>query len=241
MKRIRVQLRAELLLLARNGEQLLLTLVIPVLLLSFFGSVDILPSGDVEPIQFLVPGILAIAIMSTSMVSLGIATGFERSYLVLKRLGATPLRRKELVIAKILSVFVVQIIQTAILLPLGLVLGWDPGGTQWPLAVLVVLAGTSAFAGIGLFLAGQLRAEINLAALNGLYLVLSLLGGMMIPRTSLPGFIGTAARALPSTALADLLRTTLNGDGGALMAPFAVLLAWGFAAPAIAARRFRWS
>ena len=241
MKRIRVQLRAELLLLARNGEQLLLTLVRPVLLLSFFGSVDILPSGDVEPIQFLVPGILAIAIMSTSMVSLGIATGFERSYLVLKRLGATPLRRKELVIAKILSVFVVQIIQTAILLPLGLGLGWDPGGTQWPLAVLVVLAGTSAFAGIGLFLAGQLRAEINLAALNGLYLVLSLLGGMMIPRTSLPGFIGTAARALPSTALADLLRTTLNGDGGALMAPFAVLLAWGFAAPAIAARRFRWS
>lgn len=241
MKRIRVQLRAELLLLARNGEQLLLTLVIPVLLLSFFGSVDILPSGDVEPIQFLVPGILAIAIMSTSMVSLGIATGFERSYLVLKRLGATPLTRNELVIAKILSVFVVQIIQAAILLPLGLVLGWDPGGTQWPLAVLVVLAGTSAFAGMGLFLAGQLRAEINLAALNGLYLVLSLLGGMMIPRTSLPGFIGSAARALPSTALADLLRSTLNGDGGALMAPFAILLTWGLITPAIAARRFRWS
>jgi ABC-2 type transport system permease protein len=94
---------------------------------------------------------------------------------------------------------------------------------------------------MGLFLAGQLRAEINLAALNGLYLVLSLLGGMMIPRTSLPGVIGSAARALPSTALADLLRTTLNGDGAALMAPFAVLLAWGILLPAIAARRFRWS
>ena len=241
MKRIRVQLRAELLLLARNGEQLLLTLVIPVLLLAFFGSVDILPSGDMESIQFLVPGILAIAIMSTSMVSLGIATGFERSYLVLKRLGATPLTRNELVIAKILSVFVVQIVQAAILLPLGFVLGWNPGGSQLPLAVLVVLAGTSAFAGIGLFLAGQLRAEINLAAQNGLYLLLVLLGGMMIPRTSLPDFLGTAARALPSTALADLLRTTLNGDGGALMAPFAILLAWGIVAPAIAARRFRWS
>ena len=111
MKRIRVQLRAELLLLARNGEQLLLTLVIPVLLLAFFGSVDILPSGDMESIQFLVPGILAIAIMSTSMVSLGIATGFERSYLVLKRLGATPLTRYELVIAKILSVFVLKFIR----------------------------------------------------------------------------------------------------------------------------------
>ena len=116
MRRIRIQLRAELMLLARNSEQLLLTLIIPVLLLGFFGSVDVLPSADMEPIQFLTPGILAIAIMSSSMVSLGIATGFERSYLVLKRLGATPLTRSELVIAKILSVFTVQLIQAIILL-----------------------------------------------------------------------------------------------------------------------------
>jgi len=93
MKRIVLQLRAELMLLARNSEQLLLTLIIPVILLGFFGSVDVLPSGDSEPLSFLVPGVLAVAIMSTSMVSLGIATGFERSYLVLKRLGATPLTR----------------------------------------------------------------------------------------------------------------------------------------------------
>lgn len=241
MRRIRIQLRAELLLLARNGEQLLLTLVIPVLLLAFFGSVDVLPSADMKPIQFLTPGILAIAIMSSSMVSLGIATGFERSYLVLKRLGATPLTRNELVIAKILSVFVVQIIQTIILLALGLALGWNSSGSKWPLAVVVVLFGTSAFAGIGLFLAGQLRAEINLAAQNGLYIVLLLLGGMVIPRDSLPGFLSSAVRYLPSTALADLLRSTLNGDHTGLVVPCAVLAGWGIVAPALAARRFRWS
>ena len=168
MRRIRIQLRAELMLLARNGEQLLLTLIIPVLLLGFFGSVDVLPSADMEPIQFLTPGVLAIAIMSSSMVSLGIATGFERSYLVLKRLGATPLTRNELVIAKILSVFTVQLVQAIVLLSLGLALGWQPGGSTWPLAIVVVLFGTSAFAGIGLILAGRLRAEINLAAQNGL-------------------------------------------------------------------------
>lgn len=241
MRRIRIQLRAELMLLARNGEQLLLTFIIPVLLLGFFGSVDVLPSADMAPIQFLTPGILAIAIMSSSMVSLGIATGFERSYLVLKRLGATPLTRSELVIAKILSVFFVQLIQAIILLSLGLALGWQPGGSTWPLAVVVVLFGTSAFAGIGLILAGQLRAEINLAAQNGLYLVLLLLGGMVIPRDSLPDFLGNVVRGLPSTALADLLRSTLNGDQAGLVVPSAVLATWGIVAPAIAARRFRWS
>lgn len=241
MRRIRIQLRAELMLLARNGEQLLLTMVIPVVLLGFFGSVDVLPSGDTTSIQFLVPGVLSLAIMSSAMVSLGIATGFERSYLVLKRLGATPLLKRELVIAKILSVFVVQLVQAVILIVLGLALGWEPGGNLIAASIAVVLLGTSAFAGMGLILAGSLRAEINLAAQNGLYLVLLLLGGMIIPRDSLPGFMGSAARALPSTALADLLRTTLNGDQGSLLIPCVVLGAWALIAPAIAARRFRWS
>ena len=239
MKRIFLQLRAELMLLARNGEQLLLTLVIPVILLGFFGSVDVLPSGDSEPLNFLVPGVLAVAIMSTSMVSLGIATGFERSYLVLKRLGATPLSRMQLVIAKIFSVFIVELIQAAILLPIGIALGWQLHGTTWPLAFAVFL-GSASFAGIGLLLAGRLRAEINLAAQNGLYLLLLLLGGMIIPRDSLPGYFSTAASVLPSTALADLLRATLNGSG-ALTTPFIVLATWVVLAPAIAAKRFRWS
>lgn len=240
MKRIFIQLRAELMLLARNSEQLLLTLVIPVILLGFFGSVDVLPTGDSEPLNFLVPGVLAVAIMSSSMVSLGIATGFERSYLVLKRLGATPLTRMQLVVAKILSVFIVELIQAAVLLPIGLALGWRLHGSTWPLAFIAVFLGSASFAGIGLLLAGRLRAEINLAAQNGLYLLLLLLGGMIIPRDSLPGFFSTAATALPSTALADLLRATLN-DSGALAQPFIVLAAWGIIAPTVAAKRFRWS
>ena len=241
MKRVRTQLRAELMLIARNGEQLLLTLVIPVILLAFFGSVDVLPTTGSDPLSFLVPGVLAVAIMSTSMVSLGIATGFERSYLVLKRLGATPLTRGELVLAKIISVFVVEIVQLTVLLPIGYALGWRISGTAWPLTVAVVLLGTSAFAGIGLLLSGRLRAEINLAAQNGLYLVLLLLGGMIIPQDSLPAPLASAANVFPSTALADLLRSTLNGDAQSLVTPFVVLAVWAVLAPAVAARRFRWS
>ncbi len=240
MRRVFLQLRSELRVLLRNGEQLLLTLIIPVVLLVFFGSVDILPTGDDEALDFLVPGVLAVAIMSTAMVSMGIATGFERSYLVLKRLGATPLTRFELVMAKVLSVFVVEVVQAAVLLPIGLALGWQPAGSVWPLAFVAVLAGTMAFGGIGLFLAGQLRAEINLAAQNGLYLVLLLLGGMIIARDSLPGALDTVSRVLPSSALADALRASLNGSG-ALLTPMLVLAAWGVLAPVVAAWRFRWS
>jgi ABC-2 type transport system permease protein len=240
MKRIMLQLRAELRIILRNGEQLLLTLIIPIILLAFFGSVDVLPSGDDEPLNFLVPGVYAVAIMSTAMVSMGIATGFERSYLVLKRLGATPLTRAQLVIAKVLSVFVIEVLQAILLLSLGVALGWQPEGTTWIFALPIVFLGTAAFGGIGLLLAGRLRAEINLAAQNGLYLLFLLLGGMIISRDSLPGPLGTVAQWLPSTALADGLRSSLNGSG-ALLSPAIVLAVWAVLAPVIAARRFRWS
>ena len=128
MRRTFLQTRSEVSLVVRNGEQLLLTLVIPVLLLVFFSVVDVLPSGTQEPVDFLLPGIVALAVMSTSMVSLGIATGFERTYTVLKRLGATPLTRGELVSAKMLSVAAVEVLQLVILVPLGVLLGWQTGG-----------------------------------------------------------------------------------------------------------------
>ncbi len=120
------------------------------------------------------------------MVSLGIGTGFERSYHVLKRLGTTPLGRPRLIAAKIGSVIAVEIVQFAVLIPVAYALGWDPGSPNWLLAVAGVVIGTVAFAGIGLTLAGRLPGEINLAAQNGLYLVLLLLGGMVIPFAKLP-------------------------------------------------------
>ncbi len=241
MRRTLVQLRAETMLVLRNGEQLLLTLVIPVLLLTFFSVVDVLPSGTQDPEDFLLPGIVALAVMSTAMVSLGIATGFERSYMVLKRLGATPLRRGELVTAKMLSVFAIELLQLAILLPLGSVLGWGPeGGGAW-LLVPAVLLGTAAFTGVGLSLAGTLRGEINLAAQNGLYLVLLLLGGMVIPMSSLPAPLRSVAELLPSSALADVIRDALTGAGNQPGASWVVLGVWAVASPLVASRVFRWS
>ena len=240
MRRTFLQARSEVSLVVRNGEQLLLTLVIPVLLLVFFSVVDVLPSGTQEPVDFLLPGIVALAVMSTSMVSLGIATGFERTYTVLKRLGATPLTRGELVSAKMLSVAAVEVLQLVILVPLGVLLGWQTGGGTAILALPAVLLGTAAFSGIGLTLAGTLRGEINLAAQNGLYLVLLLLGGMVIPMSSLPGPLRTVCEYLPSSALADVMRDSLTGAGNRPGLSWVVLAVWAVVAPVTAARTFRW-
>ena len=237
----RSQLRAELTVVLRNGEQLLLTLIIPVLLLVFFSTVDVLPTGDVrEPIDFLTPGVLALAVMSSAMVSLGIATGFERGYKVLKRLGATPLGRPRWLAAKITTVIVVQMIQLVVLVPVALVLGWDAGSARWLLAVGAVITGTIAFGGVGLFIAGRLRAEINLAAQNGLYLVLLLLGGMVIPFDELPEPLAAVAKCLPSGALADVLRDALVGGADRPGTSWIVLGAWALIAPALTAVTFRW-
>ncbi|MSO60039.1 MAG: ABC transporter permease [Ilumatobacteraceae bacterium] len=241
MSAIRAQLRAELQLVSRNGEQLLLTLGIPVLLLVFFGLVDVLPTDTDKPAQFLLPGILALAVMSSAMVSLGIATGFERSYQVLKRLGATPLGRSRLILAKIISVFCVEVVQMIVLLPIGLMLGWRPANATWLLAILVVLLGTSAFAGIGLMMAGTLRGEVNLAAQNGLYLVLLLLGGIIVPMHKLPTPLRAVGHVLPSAALADVMREALTGTSSMLGTSLVVLLLWAGVAPLIAVRVFRWS
>ena len=237
----RSQLRAELTVVLRNGEQLLLTLIIPVLLLVFFSTVDVLPTGDVrDPIDFLTPGVLALAVMSSAMVSLGIATGFERGYNVLKRLGATPLGRPRWLAAKITTVIVVQMIQLVVLVPVALVLGWDAGSARWLLAVGAVITGTIAFGGVGLFIAGRLRAEINLAAQNGLYLVLLLLGGMVIPFDELPEPLAAVAKCLPSGALADLLRDALVGGADRPGTSWIVLGVWAVVAPALTALTFRW-
>lgn len=233
------QLKSELRVIARNGEQLLVIIGIPTILLVFFSQVDVLPRGDEKAVDFLLPGILALAVMSTSMVSLGIATGFERSYGVLKRLGATPLGTRRLVLAKSLAVVLVEVVQLLVLVGVGLVLGWR--GNLGAVAPVIggVLLGTLAFAGIGLTLAGTLRGEVNLAAQNGLYLVLLLVGGIMFPLDSLPNWLQVPAQLLPSSALADVLRGALTGatlNGGAWI----VLAAWALVTPATAAKFFRW-
>jgi len=241
MTALTTQLQAEMNVVRRNGEQLLVTLGIPLLLLGFFSVVDVLPTNEKDPVNFLVPGILALAVMSTSMVSLGIATGFERNYLVLKRLAATPLGTTRLIAAKTLSIAAVEAVQMILLISLGFLLGWSPQQANWLLALCAVVLGTFAFAGIGLFLAGNLRGEVNLAATNGLYLVLLLIGGIVFPLDKLPGALSAISRCLPTAALSDVLRNSLMSAGEHTTSSWVVLLMWAIAAPLLAAKTFKWN
>jgi len=236
----RSQLRQELTVMARNGEQLLLLVGIPVLLLVFFSQIDILPTQGLTAVAFLVPGILALAVMSTAMVSLGIATGFERSYGVLKRLGTTPLGTRRLVLAKVVATCIVESAQLALLVVVGIALGWRPVDTNWLAATAAVVLGTTCFAGIGLTLAGRLRAEVNLASQNGLYLVLLLLGGIIVPNDELPKVVRSLAEWLPSNALSELLRSAFNGYE-IVVRSIVVLLVWSVATCALATIYFKWS
>jgi ABC-2 type transport system permease protein len=235
------QARTELVLSLRNGEQVLVSLAIPLLLLVFFSSVDVLPlpAGVDDPVDFLAPGVLALAVMSSAMVSLGIGTGFERQYGVLKRLGSTPLGRGRWVAAKIAMVLALLVLQVVVLVVAALALGWSPGGTP-PLAVVGIVLGAAAFGGIGLLMAGTLRGTVTLAAANGLYLVLLLLGGMVIPLDELPAPLAALGRALPSGALSEVLQATLRDDAPAAGTSWVVLVLWAVVAPAAAARWFRW-
>jgi ABC-2 type transport system permease protein len=227
-------------LLLRNGEQLLLTLVIPSLLLVIFSAVPVVDYGGAgEPVNFVTPGVIALAVVSTAFTGQAIATGFERRYGVLKRLGASPLPRWVLLAAKTATVAVVELVQVALLVVIALALGWSPHGS--PLAVLALLvAGTAAFSGLGLLMAGTLRAEATLAAANLVFLLLLFAGGVVIPLDRFPEGVRDLAELLPVTALADGLRAVLQ-DGAALpWGEVGLLAAWAVAALGAAALTFRW-
>lgn len=238
LRGVGAQIEVETKLTLRRGETLLVTLGIPVGILVFFGNVDLVDTGYRDPLDFLVPGVLALAVMSTAMVSLGIATAFERRYGVLKRLGSTPLGRSGLLTAKTLTVVTVELIQAAIIVVTGVLLGWSPGGGILE-AVAVMAIGTIAFAGLGLLMAGTLRAEATLAVANGGYLLLLVLGGMAYPLAKLPLALQDVARVLPAAPLAECLRGALTGTGvpGARLS---ILVGWAVLTPLLAARSFRW-
>lgn len=233
------QTAMELRLTVRNGEQLLLNLIIPVLLtvaLVLEPAVDI---GGGSRAGFFVPGVLALAVMSAAFTGQAIATGFERKYGVLKRLGVTALPRWVLLLGKTGAVVCVELAQIAVICLVGVAVGWRPHGSPAAVVALIVL-GTAAFSGLGLLMAGTLRAEATLAGANVVWFVLLFLGDVIFPLSKLPHAAATWLRLLPTAALAHGLRAILRDGAGISAADALTLLAWAVVALAAAARFFRW-
>lgn len=229
--------------LVRNGEQLTLTLIIPLLLLTAFSLENLVNLGTgMSRVDFLTPGVIALAVMSTAFTSQAIATGFERRYGVLKRLGAEPLSRGGLIAAKTACVVVVELLQAVIIMGVGLALGWSPDAS--PAAVLtvplLVLLGTAAFSGFALLMAGTLRAEATLAGANLIYVVLLGIGGVVFPLSKFPAGIRPVLDLLPTGALSTALRDVLGHGAGLPVAETVALAVWAVAGIALATRYFRW-
>jgi ABC-2 type transport system permease protein len=233
------QAAMELRLLLRSGESLLVTLGIPLGVLVFFSSVDVLPLGDEAPVDFLVPGVLAISVTATGLVAVAIQTAFERKYGVLKRLGGTPLSRTGFLVAKGLAVAVILAVQTALVLAVAAgVLGWRPEGSVAG-GLALVLLGAVTFTALGLLLAGSLRAEATLALSNALFVVLLVISGITFDAEVLPDGLAAVGLALPAGALGEALRAALV-DGELATGAVLVVAGWGLAAVLLAGRLFRW-
>ena len=226
-------------LLLRNGEQVGLSLIIPLLLLFFFNLPLLYSLGDPRRIDFVVPSIIALAVMSAAFTGLAIGTGFERKYAVLKRLGATALPRSVLVGGKTLSVLLLELVQVGLICALGFALAWHPHGDA-ALVVLLVVLGTLAFGGLGLLLAGTVRAEVTLAAANLIWLILLFAGGIAIPLSKYPSGVENVLQYLPSAALSDGLHHVLEAGHGLPVHDLVTLLVWCAIALPAAARWFRW-
>ena len=236
---LRAQTAMEFRLLLRNGEQVGLSLLIPLLLLFFF-NLPLLYSLDTpRRIDFVVPSIITLAVMSASFTGLAIGTGFERKYAVLKRLGATALPRWVLIAGKTLAVLLLEIVQLVLILAVGFALAWHPHGNPLSVLVLIVL-GTAAFGGLGLLVAGTLRAEVTLAAANLLWLVLLFAGGIAIPLDRFGGAARHVLQFLPSAALSDGLHAVLQHGAVLPVRPAVTLRVWAAGAGPGAEQWFRW-
>ncbi|MFG2586062.1 ABC transporter permease [Streptomyces malaysiensis] len=237
---IRAQAALETRMLLRNGEQLLLTVVIPSLLLVLFSTVDIVDTGaDGSTVDFLAPGVLALAVLSTAFTGQAIATGFERRYGVLKRLAVSPLPRWGLMAAKTCAVLVTEVMQIVLLTAIALALGWSPHGDPLSVALLLIL-GTAAFSGLGLLMAGTLKAEATLAAANLVFLLLLVAGGVIVSLDKFPGAARSVLELLPISALSGGLRDVLRDGAGTPWRDLGILAVWAVLGLGAAARFFRW-
>ena len=237
-RRVLAQARFDATVMLRNGEQLLLALVLPAMLLTALALTHVPDLGPGRRIDVVAPGVLALAVMSTSFTGQAIGTGFDRRYGVLRLLGTTPLGRGGLIAGRVGAVLAVEVVQVVVLGALALGLGWRPDPAGLVPALVAVLVGTAAFVSLGLLLAGTLRAEAVLAAANLAWVLLLAGGGVVVPTTRMGGF-GAVARALPSGALGDAVRAALQ-HGSLAVGPLAVLAGWGVAASLATARWFRW-
>ena len=235
-------------LLLGNGEQLLVSLGLPVLALLALVHAPLAALGlparlaALPPVDVVAPGVLAMAVLGTSFTGQAIQLGFDRRYGVLRLLATTPLGRSGFLAGRLGSVLLVEALQVLVLGAVAVVMGWRPwsaGAWAVPALLLALLLGSAAMVCLALLLAATLRAEAVLALANVVY-VLLLGAGVLLPAAALPPALGAAVSLLPSGAMGEAARAA-SIDGALALVPLAVMAAWAALAGVAAARWGRWS
>lgn len=249
VRRVLAQAVFDARLLLRNGEQLLVSLVLPVLALVLLVRAPLAALGlpadlaALPPVDVVAPGVLAMAVVATAFTGQAIALGFDRRYGVLRLVATTPLGRGGFLAGRVGAVLVVEVVQVAVLTAVAVALGWRPWAAGWAAPLLLgagLLLGTAAFVALALLLAGTLRAEAVLALANLVFVLLVAGGGVLLPVRALPAALGTVVSGLPSGALGELARASAL-TGSLPAGPVLVLLAWAAGASLLVVRTFRWS
>ena len=242
--RVIEQGRYETMAMLRNGEQLMLNIIFPVMALialRFTGLIDeYANSVGVSRMDAAVPGVLALCVISTALSGQGIATGFDRRYGVLRFLATTPLGRNGLIMGKCIAVLVVVAIQFTLVAALGYGLGWRPDAIAVSRSIITMLMGAGAFTALGLLIAGTVRAEATLAVVNIAWVILAGAGGVVFPLKSFPDWYAGIVAWSPSAALGDALRGNFIQHQW-LADPHWVLIVWTVVIGFIASRKFKWS
>lgn len=244
-RRVVSQTRYEALTMLRNGEQLLLLVILPVIALIALSRMDLLDSvlpPGASRLDYAVPGVMALSVISNAFSGQGIQTGFDRRYGVLRQLATTPLGRSGLIAGKLGAILLVLTAQAVLIGAVAWFMGWHPSLSILLAAAPVLLLGAVAFTGLGLLAAGTMRAEATLAVVNLLWVLLAVAGGTLAPAAAMPDWLAPLIGLLPSAALADSLRHVMvPGAPAALLGPILVLAAWAALAWAATARWFRWN
>jgi ABC-2 type transport system permease protein len=240
LRRILLQGKYESLTMLRNGEQLILAVVLPLLALVGLAVTPLLDGLGGSRVNVAVPGILALCAMSTAFTGQGIATGFDRRYGVLRFLSTTPLGRTGLIAGKVLAVLAVLALQVAVISAVAFPLGWNPPAAGWLPGLALLVLGAAAFTALGLLVAGTVRPEATLAITNLLWILLGAMGGIVIPAERLPAAAQGVVHYLPSGALGEALREAFL-RGTLDFAAALILLVWTVLAGAAAIRWFKWN
>ncbi|WP_349827909.1 ABC transporter permease [Brevibacterium litoralis] len=254
-RRVAAQTLFEARAVMRNGEQLLLSIILPVIALlglsltripevlgtgSALGTDSAGAAGAHSPVAVALAGVLGLAIASTAFTGQAIATGFDRRYGVLRHLATTPLGTTGLVLGKLCAVYVVVLTQYVVLGGIALVLGFAPGSLGvlgWVGLVLAAVLGTAVLLTWALVMAGTLRAEATLALANIVWVLMAVVGGILVPHA---GLWGTIVSFLPFGALGEAMRAAVL-DGRINVLALVVLAVWAVIGLMVARRFFRWS